>query len=512
MKRFAAVLGLVLAVILPSARAQQSPDDQYIAIYNQVQQADTLQASGQTQQALTGYTQALAGLQRFQKIFPEWDPAIVSYRLDYLAEKIKSLTVQLPAPPQNATPTNTPPASAPPNAVAGAAPMAANAAPAAATDAEMQLNALRAQVQNLQAENELFQAKLKEALRVQPATADTPELSKARAQILSLMKENDLLRASPAVVVTNAASPAELPRLRQALADANKKLAEQARLADKLAQENQKLQSDAGISRLEKTALEKRLQQRQAAVETDDEVKTLRARLVVDEAQAVPFTPEELALLKSPAPVPAVAANDRSQQKSVKELPGGSAALVAEAQKYFSNGDYDKAEADYRQILQRDPANALALANLAAIELQENKLADADTHITAALAKNPDDAYTLSTFGYLKFRQEKFDEALDALSRAAKLEPANPQIQNYLGVTLSHKGLHAQAETALRKAIQLDPGYGAAHNNLAVVYLGEKPPAAQLARWHYQKALDLGQPRNSDLEKLLADLGAPVAQ
>ena len=75
---------------------------------------------------------------------------------------------------------------------------------------------------------------------------------------------------------------------------------------------------------------------------------------------------------------------------------------------------------------------------------------------------------------------------------------------------MSHKGLRAQAETALRKAIELDPNYGAAHNNLAVIYLGEKPPMAELARWHYQKALDLGQPRNPDLEKMLADLGAPV--
>ena len=107
-------------------------------------------------------------------------------------------------------------------------------------------------------------------------------------------------------------------------------------------------------------------------------------------------------------------------------LPSGSAALVAEAQNYFSAGDYDKAEADYRQILQRDPNNALALANLATIEMQENKLADAETHITAALAQNPDDAYDLSTLGYLKFRQQKYDEALDALSRAATLDPAEP--------------------------------------------------------------------------------------
>ena len=62
----------------------------------------------------------------------------------------------------------------------------------------------------------------------------------------------------------------------------------------------------------------------------------------------------------------------------------------------------------------------------------------------------------------------------------------------------------------MRKAILLDPDYGPAHNNLAVVYINDKPPSAALARWHYQKALDLGQPRNPDLEKLLADNGAPV--
>ena len=64
----------------------------------------------------------------------------------------------------------------------------------------------------------------------------------------------------------------------------------------------------------------------------------------------------------------------------------------------------------------------------------------------------------------------------------------------------------------MRKALELDPDYGAAHNNLAVIYLNEDPPLVELARWHYQKALDDGQPRNPDLEKLLAQKGAPVSQ
>jgi Tfp pilus assembly protein PilF len=96
------------------------------------------------------------------------------------------------------------------------------------------------------------------------------------------------------------------------------------------------------------------------------------------------------------------------------------------------------------------------------------------------------------------------------LSRAAQIDPKNPEIQNYLGVTLSHKGQRAQGEAALRKAIQLNPSFAPAHNNLAVIYLNQEPPQPQLARWHYKKALENGQPQNPDLEKMFAEKGAPI--
>lgn len=513
MKRLVALVGLALAVVLSPAHAQQSPDDQYIAIYNQIQQADALQADSQPQMALAGYKQALEGLQKFQKAFPQWGLEMVSYRLNYLTDKINGLTAQVPASPTAGSRSTPMPATATVKAAVNPALPATNAITVApVSDAEIQFNTLRAQVQGLQAENDLLQAKLKEALRAQPATLDVQELSKAQAQVLSLMKENELLRAGQ---TTNGAAPAELSKARQALADANQKLAGQTSRANKLAQDNQALQSAASVSALEKTALEDRLRQRPVAAaaapaSASDEVKTLRARLAVAEATPVPYTPEELALMKAPAP--ALAAKAGNRKNSPSGLPSGSAALVAEAQRYFSAGDYGKAEAAYRQILQREPNNAPALANLATIEMQENKLADAETHITAALAQTPDDAYDLATLGNLKFRQQKYDEALDALSRAATLAPANAEIQNYLAATLSQKGLRKEAETALRKAVELDPNYGAAQNNLAVIYLSEQPPATALARWHYQKALALGQPRNPDLEKKLADLGAPVAK
>jgi tetratricopeptide (TPR) repeat protein len=235
------------------------------------------------------------------------------------------------------------------------------------------------------------------------------------------------------------------------------------------------------------------------------ELDTLRARLAVSEAKAIPYTPEELALFRATVPSAPV-----TSKKSIKEMPVGTAELVASAQQHFAKQELPQAEADYHQILERDQNNGIALANLATIEVQAGKLDDAEKHLQAALQQSPDDAYNLSTLGYLKFRQEKYNEAFDVLSRAAKLDPNNPEIQNYLGVTLSHKGLRIQAETALRKAITLKPNFAPAHNNLAVIYLTGEPSSPLLARWHYQKALAAGQPRNPDLEKALADKGAPV--
>ena len=610
MKRLVALLILILAARLPQAHAQQGPDDQYIVIYSLMQQADSSDDSGQPRQALAQYVQVQGELEKFQKIYPDWSPRIVNFRLKYLAEKIAEVTAKLPVTPQSGTPSPAPP---PPGA----------ASSTSAADLEAQFGALHEQVQKLQVDNTTLQAKLQEALAAQPATIDSRELTQARAKIRSLMKENDLLKVSlaqgkagtamgPAVAESDALKLAEL-----ALAEANQKLAGQTARADKLARENQALQSRvqallaspgtiqalreenallkkqiadfkpaapdaaeaarlnseltalrkqiaalqsaAAVGFLEKSALENRVRQLQIAAvnaapvpapsqaeneariraltqernnllgklgeanqelygrrkqdaaarisQLTDEVYALRARLAVDEAQVIPYTPEELALFKPSAPQ---LANRTPERKSIKELPGGAAQLVAEAQNYFSARQYDKAEDDYQKILQHDENNGLVLANLATIEMEQGRLDDAEKHIQAAVTQSPDDPYNLATLGRLEFLREKYDAALDALSRAARLDPRNPEIQNYLGVTLSHKGLRTQAETALRKAVQLDPHYGPAHNNLAVIYISQLPPLVELARWHYQKALDAGQPHNPDLEKMLDAKGAPA--
>ena len=598
MKLFLATV-LLLAGLLTTARAQQEADERYLRIYSLIQQGDGL-AGTKPADALATFNTAQRQLQQFQKIFPDWNPEIISFRLNYLGEKISDLQSHVVA---NVIVVKT-------NEPAGPAAVPVdNSAPLIA--------ALNAQLKSEQSEKETLQAKLKEALAAQPAAIDARELTDAQEQIRQLMKENDLMKASqPASPVAGpekniVTDTHALNQARQKLAESKRKFLEEQARAEKLVVENKKLRessksagnldalaalrtenlklrdqiaalnaaaanspevdklaaelktaraqilslkSAAAVAALEKLALEKKFAQfanapkpdlaafearirslsqerddlmakldsvsrknsrsKNAAVAAqvaalNDEVKTLRSRLAVNEAKAVPYTPEELALFRQSMPQPGTVEPVR---KSIHELPAGAAELVASAQQHFARREFDQAAADYQKILDRDQNNGLALANLATIELQQDKLGDAEKHIKAAIVQSPDDAYNLSTLGYLKFRQEKYDEALDVLSRAATIDPENPEIQNYLGVTLSHKGLRAQGETALRKAIQINPAYAPAHNNLAVIYLSQEPPLPQLARWHYQKALDAGQPRNPDLEKMLADKGAPLNQ
>ena len=284
------------------------------------------------------------------------------------------------------------------------------------------------------------------------------------------------------------------------------------------------------------------------------QISALQARLKVLEASKVPYTPEELALFKAPpvqlsvitsgssdipkveakketappekrtstnirwpwgkgkkptagaSPEPEVAATvapAKQQKPAVRALPAGAAPLVAEAQRAFGAGQFDAAEQKYLEVLKMDEKNTVVLANLAAINLQQNHLPQAEERLTAALNIEPADAHLQSLMGILRFRQDKVDEAIDYLSKASVTDPKDSETQNYLGIALSQKGQRGPAENAFRRAIQINPNYAGAHYNLSMAYTTSQPPALELARFHYQKALKLGYPANPAVEKMI---------
>jgi len=237
-------------------------------------------------------------------------------------------------------------------------------------------------------------------------------------------------------------------------------------------------------------------------------VEQLEARIAVLEAQPVPYTADELVLLKMPPntnPPPATTAPVAIHVHTKADLPPGTSVLWDDAMHASMAGDYTTAEQKYNEILRQDENNVYVLAFLANVQFAAGQLADCEKTVQRALAIDPDDPGSLYLLGLLRYRQDRLDDALDALSLSARFNPTNAATQNFLGCVLADKGLHTAAETAMRKALQADPDYADAHFNLAVVYAGNQPPSLELARWHYKRAVALGHAKSPTLEKLLGE-------
>ena len=473
----------VAASLLVSARAQGSPDDLYLEAYELIQDADQLARSGQSDRARERYNEATANLKKLQTTYPNYSKSAVEYRVEYVADRMKTLPIaeQPPRPAPAVTPLPEP--------------------------AENDPKALLQRIQSLQSENALLQAKLQEALAPKPASADPAEFARAQERINQLEKEKALIRAQleqAQAKQPQAGEVAMLNQVRGELEATKKQLVNNVAAVATLTQERNTLREEKG-------ELEKKLA---AASPTNhgssstgeleslkNEVANLRARLSVYEAKKVPFTAEEMALLKKE--MPNLVVDAKPARTAPRELPPGAGLILTEARRLFAQGRFAEAEAKYKQVLEMDQDNPLSLANLAAIQLELQKLSEADANLKRALELSPEDPYSLSLLGMLRFQQGKYDQALDALSRSAQIDPKNPETQNYLGITLSQRGQREAAETALRKAITLNPNYAGAHHNLAVIYATQKPPFLELARFHYNKARTLGQGPNPDLEKQL---------
>lgn len=206
-------------VLLTGFAMAAGSDEQYLDIYNEILQGDSLQQNGHPDMAAQRYLQAQTDLQKLSTDHPTWNPDIVKYRLDYLADKLQALAKYLPN--TNNAPPTTPAPTAPTNPAAAPAQPAAGAEEAVVAALQQQNAAYQEQIRSLTAANTDLQSKLKEALSVQPTV--TPEqLAKAQEQIVALQKERDLLAVT--LDQEKAAHAADLAAAKQAADESQKKL------------------------------------------------------------------------------------------------------------------------------------------------------------------------------------------------------------------------------------------------------------------------------------------------
>lgn len=585
MKRFLAVAGVVLLFACGAARAA-GPDQQYVELYGLIQEADKLAEAGQTRFAVTKYLEAQTGLKNLQTTYPDWNSKIVGFRLDYVASKLEPLTQKVAS------------------GAAGPAPVVTSPAQALTN----QLRQLQEDISRLANQNALLEAKLREALTVQPAASDPRELAKAEDKIKQLQKERDLLAVTlEQSRATSPAAPAASAseKEKQAIEELKRQLAAQSAMAELLRNQNEELlkqkpapasapalaaggssaqllalkeaiamlQASNRLMQAEQVAMENRLlewvrhygagantsagshekdfeaqlvllkseaakavkerdellqkvnevtrqlNERPATVpvgagseQLEKQLETLRAKVQIFEAKAVPYTVEELAFFKQPPPKettgdtnkPVIAtASTPPEKKKRDELPAGARGLMAAAERAIDTGKYDEAEKRLREILHMDEGNVYVLSRLAAAQLDQDKTTEAEASLKKVLAADPEHPASLAMLGDLKFRQQKFDEAIDVLSLAAKIRPERPDTHYMLGRALIQKGNRGPAESSLRKAVQLRPTWGEPHYQLAVLYATQQPGYPELAQYHYKKSIAGGVPRNLEFEKFL---------
>jgi len=528
----------VACAALVSVRAQ-GPDEQYVRIYQLIQEADRLGETGQSRAAAAKYVEAQEALTRFRGIYPGWNDRLINYRLSYITTKLAPLSALLASAPPTGVPRTNVPSTQVTNITS--TPPATTALPMSA-EFENQLKGLQTEVERLQGENQRLSAKLKEALSVQPAAVDPRELAKAEERIRSLQKENELFKVQLAQRPITSAATA--PDFSAKLAEQNEVIAtlrtENEILKKQTAEWKQKHDALAAVSsasaaqppaqpsippaetemtvrhlKADNLALQKEVallkqvargstRQPQpppaatqaarttAAPALDSErdlLAALRARLDVLEARPVPYTPEELALFDKGSPALAAnvgTANVPSQPAGVlpaegplrrpsRGIPPGAGALVRTAERAFAAGRYAEAEQKYSELLRQDQDNVTTLANLASAQVELGRVADAEKDPQRALAH--------------------FADAEKNIQRVLQLAPDDDFSLYLLGRVRFRQDKLDEALDALSRSAKANPNYAEAQNFLGIV-LSEKGlrGAAEVA---LRKAIQL-QPNNTD--------------
>jgi tetratricopeptide (TPR) repeat protein len=116
--------------------------------------------------------------------------------------------------------------------------------------------------------------------------------------------------------------------------------------------------------------------------------------------------------------------------------------LLKEAVTAYSEGNFNRAEVNCRQILEREPNHIASMQVLAAVA---------------------------GRFGVPR-------RGIEVVAKIIELQPRHADARIQLAKLLRQDGKNEEAIAALNSAIELDPGSARAHNDLGLIYLDENKP------------------------------------
>lgn len=151
--------------------------------------------------------------------------------------------------------------------------------------------------------------------------------------------------------------------------------------------------------------------------------------------------------------------------------PSDKVAYVNRGIAYDEQGKYDEAISDCTRALAIDPKLAEAYINRGVAYEKKDQLDLAISDFTGAIEINPKLAKAYMNRGVIYEKKGQFDRAVSDYSSALELDPKYAGAYNSRGWLLGEKGNYDEAISDYTRALEIDPKYANAYSNRGVAYV-----------------------------------------
>lgn len=131
-------------------------------------------------------------------------------------------------------------------------------------------------------------------------------------------------------------------------------------------------------------------------------------------------------------------------------------------------GEFDKAETIYRQVIGAVPNHAQAAGLLGLVLVQTERPAEAEPLVRKALSQAPLDPVHHNTLGSLLRGTQRLEEAIAAYREAVRLAPNLGEAHVSLGLALREAGQLEEARAVLHQGLALAPESALAHLHMGL--------------------------------------------
>ncbi|MFZ5806690.1 MAG: tetratricopeptide repeat protein [Verrucomicrobiota bacterium] len=480
-----------------------SPQDQYLQIYLLIQEGEKLETSGQKAEAKERFDVSLKRLEDLQKEYPDWEPVIVRYRINFCKDKVQNLQglVVEETPAESTTPQLTTSTTMQTSVAQETTPLEPKSTPSLITPRESvgqeetgidssEIALLKARIRELESELEETKLKLTTAttegsgLRAQQQILESQIESLRQgvsdAKLNEVMEQNKLLQEQLSKAQTEidrlqqgAASAASIQALQEELTKSQEQIAALNKQKDFLQQSNDQFRKQlqeaqdklaaaaksgsASLQRENKILRDlvsrqlKEQNRREAARKTAlQEIE----RLAINSATLK----TQIDILASP-PV-TLTAEEREIMQSLK------ASLSVDTQGNIST-TIERPAADYASS-PRVPSEYRDVAEQAVQLFANRKFEEAAAKYQTILNAYPGSLYALSNLGVVRFQQQKYADAEKTLKEAVRLAPQDAFSHSILGIVLYQQGKYDDAVQVLSRAVALNPNDPKTRNYLGI--------------------------------------------